>query len=293
MIVRDGSNSHVEVGAVTHSGQAVMMQGGPVTIGAGIPQPDALSWYGTDDVIVLADSGSSSSAQLYEVPLNGGPPTVIATPGAPVSVTATSPEGSAADIAIGLPGGEDDGLDGPRRLPAHAGRRASPRPIRAERVAAGSAGPAGTGRAAQVTEQCRGRLGLDMPKCGHARSRRRILQASPLLTFASHRTSVVSWHPPGSVVAPRWLPHQREVRPRQADASRRRNGPRKATYRRLITVRLRSKSCPAGGPDVSRAGRRAVVAQVAANPSAGGCGVEDQVGRAGAAFKSGQKGVPQ
>src|SRR5580704_9915213 len=78
----------------------------------------------------------------------------------------------------------------------------------------------------------------------------------------------------------------------QADASRRRNGPRKATYRRLITVRLRSKSCPAGRPDVSRTGRRAVVAQVAANPSAGGCGVEDQVGRAGAAFKSGQKGVP-
>src|SRR5579863_10045832 len=32
----------------------------------------------------------------------------------------------------------------------------------------------------------------------------------------------------------------------QADASRRRNGPRKATCRRPITVRLRSKSCPAG-----------------------------------------------
>src|SRR5690348_17403064 len=41
----------------------------------------------------------------------------------------------------------------------------------------------------------------------------------------------------------------------QADASRRRNGPRKATSRRPITVRLRSKSCPAGGPDVHRAGR--------------------------------------
>src|SRR6202161_2153175 len=33
----------------------------------------------------------------------------------------------------------------------------------------------------------------------------------------------------------------------QAEASRRRNGPRKATSRRPITVRLRSKSCPAGG----------------------------------------------
>ena len=50
-----------------------------------------------------------------------------------------------------------------------------------------------------------------------------------------------------------WL--RRTARPsagqriRQADASRRRNGPRKATSRRPITVRLRSKSCPAGGPD--------------------------------------------
>ena len=47
----------------------------------------------------------------------------------------------------------------------------------------------------------------------------------------------------------------------QADASRRRNGPRKATSCRPITVRLRSKSCPAGRPDAARAGRRAVVAQ--------------------------------
>jgi Lipoprotein LpqB beta-propeller domain/Sporulation and spore germination len=104
MIVHDGSSSHVEVGAITHSGQAATVQQEPVTIGAGVSQPDALSWYGTDDVVVLADSGSSSSAELYEIPLNGGPPTFIATPGAPTSVTATSPIGSVADIVIGLPG---------------------------------------------------------------------------------------------------------------------------------------------------------------------------------------------
>src|ERR1700761_1726581 len=44
----------------------------------------------------------------------------------------------------------------------------------------------------------------------------------------------------------------------QADASRRRSGPRKATSRRPITVRLRSKSCPAGGhmtsPDLREKG---------------------------------------
>jgi hypothetical protein len=102
MIVRNGSSSSVEVGAITHSGQVASVQGLPVTIGAGVSQPDAVSWYGTDDVVVLA--GGSGSEQLYEVPLNGGPPTIIATPGTPVSVTATSPEGSAAQIAIGLSG---------------------------------------------------------------------------------------------------------------------------------------------------------------------------------------------
>src|SRR5487761_1840066 len=77
---------------------------------------------------------------------------------------------------------------------------------------------------------------------------------------------------------------------RQADASRRRNGPRKATSRRPITVRLRGKSCLTGGSGVPRSGRRAVVAK-AANPSAGGCGDEDQVGRAGAAGRIERKGV--
>jgi Lipoprotein LpqB beta-propeller domain/Sporulation and spore germination len=104
MIVHDGPGSSVEVGAITRSGQVASVQGLPVTIGAGISQPDAVSWYGTDDVVVLA--GASASAQLYEVPLNGGPPTIIATPGVPVSVTATSPEGSPAQIAIGLSGGK-------------------------------------------------------------------------------------------------------------------------------------------------------------------------------------------
>ena len=51
---------------------------------------------------------------------------------------------------------------------------------------------------------------------------------------------------------------------RQADASRRRNGPRKddrtVSVRRLITERLRSKSCPAGRSDSFLSGRGPVVA---------------------------------
>ncbi len=38
----------------------------------------------------------------------------------------------------------------------------------------------------------------------------------------------------------------------QADASRRQNGPRKGTERCLITVRLRSKPCPAADSDGRR-----------------------------------------
>ncbi len=76
---------------------------------------------------------------------------------------------------------------------------------------------------------------------------------------------------------------------RQADASRRRNGPRKAA---------RVQALPAPGPSRSRCGLEVSPAPAppsdtachrekgssggeAANPSAGDCGVEDQVGRAG------------
>src|SRR5215469_18185123 len=53
----------------------------------------------------------------------------------------------------------------------------------------------------------------------------------------------------------------------QADASRRQNGPRKATSRRPITVRLRGKSCLAGGHKASPDNeRRAVVAMEGREP---------------------------
>jgi hypothetical protein len=108
MIVRGMVNgksvSQVQVAAITRSGQSVSV-GEPVTIGSAIPDPEALSWYGTDDVIVLG--GSSSGPQLYEVPLNGGQPTPIATPdGDPVSVTATNPDDSAGEIALGMSDGK-------------------------------------------------------------------------------------------------------------------------------------------------------------------------------------------
>ena len=108
MIVRgtfdNRPGSQVQLAAITHSGPSASV-GPPVTIGSAIPDPVALSWYGTDNVIVL--NGGSSGAQLYEVPLNGGQPTPIAVPGGDtVSVTATSPAGATAEIVLGMPDGK-------------------------------------------------------------------------------------------------------------------------------------------------------------------------------------------
>jgi len=99
--------SQVQVAAITHSGPSASV-GQPEIIGSAIPDPKSLSWYGTDDVIVL--NGSSSGPQLYEVPLNGGQPSPIQSAGGdPVSVTATSPGSSGApagEIILGLSNGK-------------------------------------------------------------------------------------------------------------------------------------------------------------------------------------------
>jgi hypothetical protein len=102
-VVNGKSTAQVQLAAITHGGTSSSV-GDPVTLGASIPDPELATWYGADDLIVLAKD--SSGTQLYDVPLNGGQPSLVATPGGdPVSVTATSPENSAAQVAVGLPDG--------------------------------------------------------------------------------------------------------------------------------------------------------------------------------------------
>ena len=98
MIVHGTFGTQVQLAAIAHSGGSASI-GQTVTIGAGITDPQALSWYDANDVIVLART--SSGSQLEDVPLNGSLPTPIAAEGNITSVTATSP-----DIAIGLSGGQ-------------------------------------------------------------------------------------------------------------------------------------------------------------------------------------------
>jgi len=108
MIVRgtfdNNPGSQVQLAAITRSSGSASV-GPPVTIGSAIADPEAVSWFGTDDVIVL--SGSSSGAQLHEVPLNGAQPTAIAVAGGvPVSLAATDPEDSTAEIVLGMSDGK-------------------------------------------------------------------------------------------------------------------------------------------------------------------------------------------
>jgi Lipoprotein LpqB beta-propeller domain/Sporulation and spore germination len=96
-----GTGAALQLVAIDRSG--VPSLGPPVAIGSGITDPESLSWYDANDVIVL---DGRSGGQLWEVPLNGGPLTPIASQGNIVSVTATNPSGPTTSIAVGLAGGQ-------------------------------------------------------------------------------------------------------------------------------------------------------------------------------------------
>jgi len=95
------SRPQVQVASITRGGSSASI-GPPLTLGSSIADPTALTWYGQDNLIVLA----GNPGQLYEVPLNGGQPAPIpVTGGNPVSVSATGPENLTPDIAVGLSNG--------------------------------------------------------------------------------------------------------------------------------------------------------------------------------------------
>jgi Lipoprotein LpqB beta-propeller domain/Sporulation and spore germination len=95
--------AQIQLAAITRSNGSVSI-GPSVPLGEGITEPGAVSWFGADDVIAL--SGTSSAAQLDEVPLDGGTPQAIPAPANAVSVTAASQGTSSSSIAVGLSGGQ-------------------------------------------------------------------------------------------------------------------------------------------------------------------------------------------
>jgi WD40 repeat protein len=98
------NGTQLQLVAIIHTGSPSASLGVPVAIGSGITDPEALTWYDTNNMIVL--DGGSSGGQLDEVPLNGGQPIPIASEGNIVSVTATSPSGPSPNIAVSLSGGQ-------------------------------------------------------------------------------------------------------------------------------------------------------------------------------------------
>jgi WD40 repeat protein len=101
MIVNNGTQ--LQLVALTHAGQSPSL-GDPVAIGPGISDPEAVSWYDPDAVIVLA--GSPSGGELEDVPLTGGEPIWTASEGKIVSMTATYPSGTSPNVAVGLSDGQ-------------------------------------------------------------------------------------------------------------------------------------------------------------------------------------------
>src|SRR5215470_2739137 len=101
----------------------------------------------------------------------------------------------------------------------------------------------------------------------------------------------MSWHPSGSVVAPGMPLRERSGGPGKPMPA----AGETAHVRRLIVDRSRCglgvRPASPREPDAFGAGRRRVVAEETAKPSAGGCGVEDQVGRTGAACAHRRKGA--
>lgn len=97
MIVKTGkSTSELRLAAIIHTdGGVTASLGQTVVIGSGTAEPETLSWYDADDIVVLA--GAGSGAQLEEVPVNGGQATLIGTQNGTVSVT-----GDGAGLAVGL-----------------------------------------------------------------------------------------------------------------------------------------------------------------------------------------------
>jgi Lipoprotein LpqB beta-propeller domain/Sporulation and spore germination len=99
MIIKGPDGPQVMVGAIAHSGDAASIST-PVQVGAKVTDPAAVSWYDADNLAVLAAVGTSS-AQIDEVPVNGGQPTEIVQASNAVSLSV-----GGGQIAVGMTNGQ-------------------------------------------------------------------------------------------------------------------------------------------------------------------------------------------
>jgi len=131
-IAQTDSGPQLELAAIDRSAQASGQLGKPFTrtstsiglavpLGPNIANPIALTWYGADDLLVLADT--SSGRTLWEVPVDGQPATKLpgVLPGA-ISITANGTQNT---LVVGLSGGRMEvsaSLEGPWQLLGSGGQ---------------------------------------------------------------------------------------------------------------------------------------------------------------------------
>ncbi|HEX6934476.1 MAG TPA: LpqB family beta-propeller domain-containing protein [Streptosporangiaceae bacterium] len=113
LLIKAGSSTRIRIAAITHNkGQYtyVAQNTQMLRIGTDVAKPVALTWLDPDNLLVLGQVGTRT--QLYEVPLNGGQSTPIATPHGVTSVAASWPAGqNAPTIAVAIaPAGNSPGV---------------------------------------------------------------------------------------------------------------------------------------------------------------------------------------
>jgi Lipoprotein LpqB beta-propeller domain len=88
----NGGGATLRIGAIVRAGGQVSVgQAGPLeSIGADISNPDTLTWYDAENLLVLEKS-STLGPELQEVPVNGGSSTSLTTDIDTVSISAAGP----------------------------------------------------------------------------------------------------------------------------------------------------------------------------------------------------------
>jgi Lipoprotein LpqB beta-propeller domain/Sporulation and spore germination len=110
MIVRFGASMRILIAAIsrtrnpsfTYLAQAQQQPQQMLRVGSDVMNPGSLTWLDPDHLLVL-DRPASGKSQIYEVPLDGGPSTQVATPSGVVSLAASWPYGKVnPQLAVGI-----------------------------------------------------------------------------------------------------------------------------------------------------------------------------------------------
>jgi hypothetical protein len=104
LLIRSGTSSRIRIAAISmNSGQYtyVAQNSQLLRVGTDVPDPISLTWLDPDHLLVLSQNGQDKT-ELFEVPLNGGQSTPIATPRGAVCVAASWPRGPDPTMAVAI-----------------------------------------------------------------------------------------------------------------------------------------------------------------------------------------------